>query len=626
MITDIYIPEEFKSQYYFPDQRDSISKLNRINIFIGPNNSGKSRFLRGLFINNTDFKQSSIDFNQLNEDVNRISKLIEGKIVAKRLIDVDGSGINGVLNTITTIKNKLKTAKLPDDYSILRELKEFVDRLSQIQVESVTLPQNVLSTNSNYQGLNSELGFIGLSFRNSITEASNVELLKHKKIYIPILRGLRPLQSETKDSISAYDKSFDNYKLRTIHDYFPSNKSENLDIFTGLSLYDETTDMLLGSSEERKKIKDFEEFLSKTFFNGQTINLIPNRKGDCLNITLGEEERPIHSLGDGIQSLIVLLYPIFFNSDKPILCFIEEPELSLHPGMQRLFIDTIINQKFNQIQFFITTHSNHLLDMILDHSQISIYNFESDGISKNKKHLITNTSNEDIKLLDSIGVRNSSVFLSNCTIWVEGICDRLYINKFLEIFQEHKLGDRYDIDRLKEDLHFSYIEYGGANIVHYSFDNEKNWEKIKASQISSKILLIMDEDGTSENHTSKKSKRIDELKTHLGENLIVLPCREIENTLSKNVLLKTIQEVENNKNLNFESVNEKDYQNQYLGSYINNSISELKKNYAAQSGTISNKIQFCKTAIKHIQAIEDLSANAKDIAQRVWNFVNKNNQ
>jgi predicted ATP-dependent endonuclease of OLD family len=626
MITDIYIPEEFKSQYCFPNQADSLSKLNRINIFIGPNNSGKSRFLRGLFINDTDFKQSSIDFDQLNEIVNRISKLIEAKIAAKRLVEVNGSGINGVINTITTIKNKLKTAKLPTDYSTLQEFKEFVDRLSQFEVESVTYPQNVLSTNSNYQGLNSELGFIGISFRNIITEASNVKLLKHKKIYIPILRGLRPLQRENKDSNSPYDKSFDNYKHRTIHDYFPSYNSENLDIFTGLSLYDETTDMLLGTSEERKKIKDFEEFLSKTFFNGQTINLIPNRKGDCLNITLGEEERPIHSLGDGIQSLIVLLYPIFFNSDKPILCFIEEPELSLHPGMQRLFIDTIINQQFNQIQFFITTHSNHLLDMILDHSQISIYNFESDGISKNKKHLITNTSNEDIKLLDSIGVRNSSVFLSNCTIWVEGICDRFYINKYLEIFQEHKLGDRYDIDRLKEDLHFSYIEYGGANIVHYSFDNEKNWEKIKASQISSKILLIMDEDGTSENPTSKKSKRIDELKTHLGENLIVLPCREIENTLTKNVLLKTIQELENNENINLKKVNEKDYQNQYLGTYINNSISELKKNYAAQSGTISNKIQFCKTAIKHIQAIEDLSENAKDIAKLVWQFIKNNNQ
>jgi hypothetical protein len=85
-------------------------------------------------------------------------------------------------------------------------------------------------------------------------------------------------------------------------------------------------------------------------------------------------------------------------------------------------------------------------------------------------------------------VRNSSIFLSNCTIWIEGICDRLYINKFLEISQEYKLGDRYDIDRLKEDLHFSYIEYGGANIVHYSFDNEKNRKKIKASQISSKII------------------------------------------------------------------------------------------------------------------------------------------
>ncbi len=38
----------------------------------------------------------------------------------------------------------------------------------------------------------------------------------------------------------------------------------------------------------------------------------------------------------------------------------------------------------------------------------------------------------DRDLLASLGVKPSSVYLANCTIWVEGITDRLYITKYME--------------------------------------------------------------------------------------------------------------------------------------------------------------------------------------------------
>jgi predicted ATP-dependent endonuclease of OLD family len=202
--------------------------------------------------------------------------------------------------------------------------------------------------------------------------------------------------------------------------------------------------------------------------------------------------------------------------------------------------------------------------MTLDHDNISIYQFQKSGSPDASPYLITNVQSQEVQLLDSLGIRNSSVFISNCTIWVEGITDRLYLNKFMEVLQKDDLKESYGTKRLKEDLHFSYIEYGGANIIHYSFDNSENWERIKAAKISQKILLIVDKDGTSEDSEDTKSRRLKELREHLGENLVVLPCREIENTLSSKVIKSTLQDFEGENQISFDPDNDYDYHDQYF--------------------------------------------------------------
>lgn len=622
MISELYIPSGYVEHYKLSNGASNLKNLNKVNIFIGPNNSGKSRLMRALFSEDLQYQMQEMDFQSILPTAEVIHQAVNAAIQQSRFTSVSGSSINDVQAEISGIVEQLQKATLPKDSELFTKLYTFIKRLKHFEFTGGQQMKSFISTYHDPSQLVNTLRIIGEGHMD-ITKTAHGVVPEYKKIYIPILRGLRPLHYSKIDNQFAFETAHDNYKERTTRDYFKNSNLNKHEIFSGLSLYEDTANLLLGRLEGRKKVRDFENFLGKAFFGGESVSLTPNRADDCLYLTLADEDRPVYELGDGIQSLIILLYPLFFNRDKSLLVFIEEPELSLHPGMQRLFIDTIMKPEFRNHQFFLTTHSNHFLDMVLDHSQISIYNFKKNTAAKNS-YEITNTNNSDINLLDSIGVRNSSVFLSNSTIWVEGITDRLYINKYLEAYQKSELGKQFEIKRFKEDLHYSFIEYGGANIVHFSFDDDYSWEKIKASSISNRILVVIDEDGTSKN-TGKKNQRIKDLKAHLKENLIILPCREIENTLSPKVIASVIRQFEDNPELDYSGLSEDKYKNEYLGSFIEASIRGLRKKYATDSGTIREKVKFCKIALEHIHTIDDLSRSAKSITKKIYQFIKQNN-
>ncbi|MBK7040341.1 MAG: hypothetical protein IPH46_07705 [Bacteroidetes bacterium] len=113
-----------------------------------------------------------------------------------------------------------------------------------------------------------------------------------ERVYIPILRGLRPTQLKDDEN---FDEIQDNYLKRTVRDYFKDAEIKDDEIFTGLRLYNDTKKMLLGKQVERDKIRRFEAFLSKTFFNDQPFTLIPNIEDDSLHVSIGNEERPIYN-------------------------------------------------------------------------------------------------------------------------------------------------------------------------------------------------------------------------------------------------------------------------------------------------------------------------------------------
>ena len=90
----------------------------------------------------------------------------------------------------------------------------------------------------------------------------------------------------------------------------------------------------------------------------------------------------------------------------------------------------IITKEFPKHQFFITTHSNHIIDLYNGTDNISIYKFKNSNKEKSRFYMERVLPN-DVSILDEIGAKNSSVFMSNCTIWVEGISDKIYLTKYL---------------------------------------------------------------------------------------------------------------------------------------------------------------------------------------------------
>lgn len=609
MITTLHVNKSAIYQDY-DLEKGELGSLNRINLLIGQNNSGKSRFIRNLFRDSKfEFDLKAIDKGAVNNQLRHLDTSI--KKIFTDLDVVDFEGLNGLLKTVSSwesIQASDFSQKIKTIYGVLLRLQN-VDR-------NGSLTQRTMGSGVIRETLTVRIKALGKEVLSNIESLLPEDFsYSISKIYIPILRGLRPISNESKR---------DEYLERTYRDYFAGHKEEiKKEIFTGLNLYEDTKRLLLGKKEDRDKIKNFELFLSKTFFLNQEVNLIPHIDHDVIHVRIGDEEYPIHDLGDGIQSIIIILYPLFFNQGKTLLVFIEEPENSLHPGMQRILIETLLQAEFSSFQYFITTHSNHFLDITLDHGNISVYSFRKKA---ERKFEIQVSSDGDIKLLDLIGVRNSSVFLSNCTIWVEGITDRLYLKKYLEVYQKYLINEDPKKNRYLENLHYAFVEYAGANITHWNFSESANNDKIKALSISNKIFVVADSDNAKPN--SAKEKRIEYLKDILDERFYVIEAKEIENTLSKKALLEVIASYEGKKveDLVYDkkAFIPSKYKAKNLGEYIDSKFSGLKRSYQKES-TISDKVNFCNKAIDHIVDYGSLTDEAKDLTESIYNFICINN-
>jgi predicted ATP-dependent endonuclease of OLD family len=319
------------------------------------------------------------------------------------------------------------------------------------------------------------------------------------------------------------------------------------------------------------------------------------------------------------------------------LVFIEEPELNLHPGFQRLFIESLKN--INNIIVFFTTHSNHFLDMTFENNEdINVFSFDKNVIksSHSSKSIkpsfnVTNLSNPDFNLLANLGVKNSSVFLTNCTIWIEGISDRIYVKKYIETYQKHK-----GLKEFQEDIHYSFVEYGGNNIVHWSFLSSKYENTISVERLCGKLFLISDSDNVNLNNLkegkpeSEKESRIIELQKNLNKNFYLLNVREIENLLTPEILKKTILEYAKDEDSEsyIKDFSIDDYKNEKLGKFISEILIQNKSKFKAVSnkyGNIIDKQKFALSACSYIFNTNDLSGEATEIGKSLYEFIKSNN-
>lgn len=580
---------EQPSNYNLIDPKYGFGMLSKTNVFIGANNSGKSRFLRLLYSNN---------FYATNKDKFRSMRSLSTTDIQTffnnphKIVPEYNQSIMHIYNYNTIFKNLNSIS-----YSIGCEKKFYFPPIRGIK-DYKTVIQNKLedfSNSKNFPINDKDL----INFFNSL-------LKLHEN-------GLN---------------NFDIYKEIITHEYFQKNSQVVNNIFTGGQLYTEIKKMLLGSESERKVIGDFENFLKTNFFSDYDIlQLIPNDTEKVLFLKIGSDEREIFNWGDGTQQLITILYSLFKHKDENgCLFFIEEPEIYLHPGILRKFIEVINSDIFPNHQYFITTHSNAILDISTD-INMSIFKFKKvkdQSANNNKPFLIEQCNYGDTSLLLELGIRNSSVFLSNCSIWVEGITDRLYIKHYLDLYfaafpTKHKF---------RENIDYTFIEYGGNNITHFNFDLESNSStNINSKYISNKIFLIAD--GDFNNTQQKKKDRKLALSNFLGENFYELNVNEIENLLTIDTIKKIIIKQNPTLTNNINNINWENHLDKMLGKYIddtliNNNILNAKK-YSAESGTIKDKVSFCNEARSLITDYNSLSNEAKVLIEKIYCFIEKSN-
>ncbi|SHN43689.1 ATP-binding protein [Chitinophaga sp. CF418] len=607
-------------------KNEILSGLNKVNIFIGQNNSGKSRFLRKLYTQDVYkyFSDSNLEevILLVIESYKKICELFEENDYRKKI------GFDDIFNRLVADAS-LAFTKEEGNYTQIKRLGDYVNYLSGLKEipadrrNSIPLKIGIKTPNEILSEIKERASDIKIVFDKIKGYDNSSSNSRYNRIYIPILRGLRPLGTE------------DIYKNRLKKEYFsaPSIYHKAIDnVHTGHDIYEMVKRLLLGSKEERARVKRFEEYIGRKFYGGREITLIPNYRTEVLHIGIDKDrETEIYNLGDGIQTLITLFYPIFFESiNQETLVFIEEPENFLHPGFQRLFLEALLDEEFKHCQFYFTTHSNHFLDIALNVDQISVYTFNKipcDNVHPTFE--IHHSVKSDLKLLDLLGVRSSSVFISNCTIWVEGITDRLYIKKFLDLYMNDLFEKENGRAPYSEDIHYSFVEYSGNNITHWNFDSSVDTQQIKAASISNKIFLIADTDGTNSDKASAKKKRLRDLRNILGVNFYQLPCREIENILSLDIVRKTVAKLDNVELetivVDSKQVNELNFDYIGMGSFIEEKFNASRK-FASDSGTIACKKDFCETAVAFMDSWDTLSEKAIELVNNIYNFIKAANE
>ena len=468
--------------------------------------------------------------------------------------------------------------------------------------------------------LNSIKYITNMLFKHTKTMPSSVQ-----RIYIPTLRTARTLIDKDDNKVAALE---DVMKYTTSFDYGLTDAG--VEVNTGLSLFNAIDGKLNSDKADREEFKSFTRFLSETFFNGKEVEVVPSRKNTTILVAVDKEERELPHLGDGIQAIILLLYPLFI-APAGAWFFIEEPETHLHPGFQRLFINTIANHdviKEKKLTIFLTTHSNHMLDFALDKAKrINLFTFRKSQIDNGRAtYQVQLTAPHDLECLTALGVQNSSVFLSNCTIWVEGITDRIYLKAYLKAYLEHKR----QTFSLLEGLHYSFLEYAGANVSHYTFGakaqqvsiTDEALREIQALSISNRIMLIADKDaGKDAKHERLTSQQ------HAGFEYIMLDTREIENLLTPEVIVGALKKLYPKLEFDANKLSQEKYHDNYLAKYLKGRFPELRDTFVAASGTISSakKRQFAEAAAEVITSWDMLSDEAKELTEQVFEFIKGHN-
>ncbi|MDD6404242.1 MAG: AAA family ATPase [Clostridiales bacterium] len=240
---------------------------------------------------------------------------------------------------------------------------------------------------------------------------------------------------------------------------------------------------------------------------------------------------PLSRMGSGLKTIILVLLNLLVipelndYKNKNIVYGFEELENNLHPAMQRKLFEYIYEfATMRDVQVFITTHSHVAINAFYDKDDAGIFHVEKHNGRAQVKRI--ESYMDKTAILNDLDVKASDILQSNGIIWVEGPSDRVYIQRWLELFFS---------DNFIEGVHYQFLYYGGRLLSQYSASEET--ELINIIKTNRNAVIVMDSDKRSEEADINETKKriIDELDS-LDMMSWVTAGKEIENYIPKSVI------------------------------------------------------------------------------------------
>ena len=274
---------------------------------------------------------------------------------------------------------------------------------------------------------------------------------------------------------------------------------------------------------QRRKFDLINAFLASVTGQGDATIEVPYDR-DSILVHMNGRTLPIESLGTGIHE--VLLLATFCTITTGSVVCIEEPELHLHPLLQRKLISHIQNTTDNQ--YFIATHSAAFIDT----PGAAIYHVYLDG--ETTRVSSAKVASERYLICADLGCRASDIVQSNAVVWVEGPSDRLYIKHWIRALASE----------LIEGTHYTIMFYGGRNLSHLTADDQAVVDFIRLRDLNRNMAVVIDSDCASDKDDVNSTKERIRREVNDGGGVVwITSGREIENYIDHGSLQAAVATV-----------------------------------------------------------------------------------
>ncbi len=483
---------------------------NNINIFVGPNNSGKSSVLRGIalalmpeedridVLTDIDYKVAGESLRvRFHFEVNDLADFFVGEIY-----------FDQIKKFLSIVKNESGDIELPyllsktgkyisfDWSHLINDFMTKVDSYPDKDMNRVhAIVYNLWSAANNSSGGSMHQNWIpGLV--NLFNVRSKVE---RKTLY---LDSIRYIQLEGQVKFAAFTpvmaKSIPSSDIVHLLAALRSPRAEE--------------------AYQKKKFRKIEKFI-RDILQNQSIEIDVAHDKTSINLDINGLSLPLSNLGAGIEQLLIIATFAVFFEDQIII--IDEPELHIHPILQRKLMK-FLSESENRI--IVATHSASIIDAIPS-MLCRLQTHEGETIFNS-----VDLPSDRYAAIAELGYRPSDLVQTNFIFWVEGPSDRIYLKSWISSLDSS----------LVEGIDYIIIFYGGRLLSHLSLNDEKDSLFVHVLGVNRRCAIVMDSDRKSSDDSISETKiRIINEAKLAGAAFLLTEGREIENYISE----KTFREV-----------------------------------------------------------------------------------